>query len=324
MKSTSIKYLAVVGVLLVAVFFVFALPLTEGETSLSASSSTVGERIATLHLELAKDTLALAEPFYLTATITNKMDKDLLVDNCRMFRLKRESYPFCLFLITPSGKEWLYTGGRTGHVTVVDAPHLWLWISPGISASKGERFFWTPFLPPKYQVALEKLPPGTYKLFATYQLPEQEGLHETVIYSDTVEFVFLPLKKERRQALIEMDSLRDFYMGGGARFEVAPILKRIMVSKTPYSEGAHSLYITMIPSSLVGVDSLIMEKARFDELYPESQFAPVLLREQANVVKTASERDSLNRILAEMEPTNTGVLLRQGIVRHPVTLEEMR
>jgi len=279
---------------------------------------------ASIHLELGKDILALADPTYLTATITNNMNQDLLLDNFILFRLEQEPFRFSLFLITPNGQEWAYVGTR-GSVFISYAPTVrhHLLVPPGQSASKGKILWWTTFAPRKYQSALEKLPSGTYKLFATYELPDQENLHKVVIYSDTVQLVFLPLNKMHLPALIEMDSLRRYFTGGDASWRVLPRLQRIGDSKTPYSEAAHALFYGWTNS----FDSLTRGKAHFDELYPQSQFQLKFLKRQFLYAKKegkANELDSLNRLLLEIEPTNTDALLRKGVIKHPATLENVK
>ncbi|TET22601.1 MAG: hypothetical protein E3J71_05635 [Candidatus Stahlbacteria bacterium] len=279
---------------------------------------------ASLHLELGKDTLALAEPTYLTATITNNMNQDLLLDNFLLFRLKQEPFRFSLFLITPGGKEWAYVGTR-GSISISFAPTVrhHLLVPSGQSASKGMMLWWTTFAPRKYQSALEKLPSGTYKLFAIYELPDQENLHKVVIYSDTVEFLFLPVRWEHMQAIIEMDSLRRYFTGGDASWRVLPRLQRIGDSKTPYSEAAHALFYGWTNS----FDSLTRGKAHFDELYPQSQFQLKFLKRQFLYAKKEGRTDvldSLNRLLLKIEPSNTDALLRQGVIKHPATLEDVK
>lgn len=279
---------------------------------------------ASIHLKLGKDTLALAEPTYLTATITNNMNQDLLLDNFLLFHLEEEPFRFSLFLITPNGKEWAYVGTR-GSIFISFAPTVrhHLLVPPGQSVSKGMMLWWTTFAPRKYQSALEKLPSGTYKLFATYELPDQENLHEVVIYSDTVELAFLPLNKTYLPALIEMDSLRRYFTAVDASWRVLPRLQRIGDSKTPYSEAAHALFYGWTNS----FDSLTRGKAHFDELYPQSQFQLKFLEYQSLYARKEGRTDvldSLNRLLLEIEPSNTDALLRQGVIKHPATLEDVK
>jgi hypothetical protein len=289
-----------------------------------AFALNAGKMPASLNLELSKDTLALAEPVYIEATITNNLEQDLLLDNLRMFGLM-EHDRFSMTLINPSGEEWPYTGKT--HYTRAPSTRLWLSVPPGVTLSQGEQFFWTLFVPSECRSALEKLPPGKYKLFATYQLPKQKGMGDVVVYSDTIEFVFLALNpgdRMQRAALIEMDSLRFFFEAGGSRAKVIPYLKRIMDSKTPYTEAAHALFISFIGSSTVNPDSFRVAKAEFDKIYAESQFAPVLVREQCFLSKDEEERDSLYNLLSEIEPTYSRVLLWQGAVKHPATMEEIK
>ena len=275
-----------------------------------------------LKLRLGKDTLAMAEATYLKAEITNNTDKDLLLDNRLMFLLANPPYRFSLYLIMPSGEECLYQGFRGVDVLGPVRPHHFFLLPPGVKASKGILLWWSIFLPREYEVALEKLPPGTYKLFVTYRLPETADQEKIVIYSDTVEFVFLPPKSEHHHALVEMDSLYRFFGSiGAAKGRIG--LQAIKESNTPYSEAAHARLLTWVRD----LDSFTLEKANFDSLYPSSQFSTHLLETQYKYAKTANRTnvlDSLNRLLLEIEPSNTDALLRQGVIRHPATLEDLR
>lgn len=67
---------------------------------------------ASIHLELGKDTLALAEPTFLTVEIHNQSETDLPISDLFMFGLEESSPNWSLFLITPEGEEWEYMGRR--------------------------------------------------------------------------------------------------------------------------------------------------------------------------------------------------------------------
>jgi hypothetical protein len=213
MQETKLKDL---GVLIALVMTICFLPTRASGTPPAAIS-----------LRLGKDTLALAEPTTLAVEITNLMDGDLLLDNLYMFQLHDSPYHLSLFLITPDGKQWFYTGSRY-NVEIMHGPDTKFYLSlpAGNTISRVMPLWWTTFLPYEYQVALEKLPPGTYKLFATYLLPEQNGLDNVTIYSDTVEFVFLPLNEKHLPVLLEMDSLWNSFLTLSGS-EIKPALERI-------------------------------------------------------------------------------------------------
>ncbi|MBN2379908.1 hypothetical protein JXM67_08930 [candidate division WOR-3 bacterium] len=305
------------------------------------ATTVVAESPASISLKLGKDTLALAEPVYLTATITNHLDKSLILDDFEMFRLDQLPYRFSLFLITPSGEEWPYVGARHRvFVTYAASVKHWLLLPSNTSATKGMLVWWTTFVPWEYQTALENLLSGTYKLFAIYELPEQQGLPETVVYSDTIELTFLPLEWQHRTALLEMDSLRDFFNTGGRRSTSEPGLLRIVDSKTPYSEAA---YAVIMATWCLDPDSFSTKKDSFNSQYPESQFESYLLNYQYNGLNRASslakqynwypnldvnlvekKLDSLDSRLLEIEPNHSSALLRLGIIKHPAKLEDVK
>jgi len=270
---------------------------------------------ASIHLELGKNILALAEPTTLAVEITNLMDGDLLLDNLYMFQLHDSPYHLSLFLITPDGKQWFYTGSRY-NVEIMHGPDTKFYLSlpAGNTISRVMPLWWTTFLPYKYQIALETLTPGTYKLFATYLLPEQNGLDNVTIYSDTLEFVFLPLNKKHLPVLLEVDSLWNSFLTLSGS-EIRPALERIRDSETPYSEGAHA---KLIGGWVRGYDSFVVEKARFNKQYPESPYEILFLVDQASralVSHRSLEADSLYRLLNGMSPTHSAVLKYHNKVR---------
>ncbi len=273
---------------------------------------------ASIHLELGKDTLALAEPVPLTAEITNHLSKDLLVQRDEMFGLGDPYYSFSIYLITPEGQEWRYHGPRMREL-VSNAYWLYLVLPSGKSVSQLTILRWTFFVPWKYQTVLEKLPSGTYKLFATYRLPKQEGVEGIVLYSDTVEFVFLPLEEKHLPALVEMNSL-SYYLNLRAIREIPPILERIRDSNTPYSEAAYATLLIILSKDY---ESFKSEKARFDELYPDSPFGPYLLRFQLASARASGqllEADSIKQVWVKALPTFVGVLREDNKV-HVIKVE---
>lgn len=280
---------------------------------------------ASLHLELAKDTLALVEPVLLTVEVNNNSGNDLLLDNLSMFTLERNPYRFSLTLIAPDGQQWPYDPFSQIDVLYAASAKLYFFLPPGESASDIMLLWWTCFLPDDYQVALEKLPPGPYKLFATYRLPEQEKSEVSILYSDTFEFVFLPVQKEYIPVLIEMDSLYFYLNGGfkrGLRDEAYQRITRIKDSQSPYSEAAHvkSVYTN------TDMTNYKTEKERFNRVYPNSAFEPFLVKRQfilAQLKGLSNEMDSLLGVYSNLSPTDYRVLKEQNKIRL-VTAEEAR
>lgn len=287
---------------------------------------------ASLHLELGKDTLALAEPVMLTVEISNNSQEDLKLDNVSMFTLDRIPYNFSLTLITPDGKEWDYNLFVKMDVSYAPGSKLYFLLPPGKSVSDDKVLWWTYFLPQEYQRSLEKSPAGNYKLFAAYLLPKQERLEGMILYSDTVEFVFLPPQREHIQVLMEMDSLWRFQKGYGTRpvrEDAYQRFTRIRDSHTPYSEAAHATLVIWEYK----LDEFKEEKARFDRLYPGSQFESELLKHEYLKTQllnhrylrtgkgTFIETDSLIEVWSKVASTHYKVLKEQNKIKL-VTAEE--
>lgn len=278
---------------------------------------------ASLHLELGKDTLALAEPVLLTVEVNNNSGSDLLLDNLSMFSLERNPYRFWLTLISPDGQEWPYDPFYKMDVLYGLSSLMYFFLPPGESASDNMLLWWTCFLPDDYQVALEKLPPGPYKLFATYRLPKQKESEVSILYSDTFEFVFLPVQKEHIPVLIEMDSLYFYLNGGlkrGLRDEAYQRLARIKDSQSPYSEAAH---VKLVYTN-TDMNNYKMEKERFNRLYPNSAFEPFLVKRQfmlAQLKGLLNEMDSVVGVYSNLSPTDYRVLKEQNKIKL-ITAEE--
>lgn len=244
---------------------------------------------ASLHLELAKDTLALVEPTLLTVTLTNNSDKELVVEADPLLNLIGGHDGLSLFLITPEGEESRFKNGTN---YTYEAKY---WLLPSQESLSAVLItWWTPFVPLEYTKSLEKLPPGNYKLFASYSVPEQGDGKAVAVYSDTIGFVFLPLNKEHRPVIKELNSLYLDFMVSYRR-SAAPIWERIRDSNTPYSEAAWAMLVTLIHRNYY--DSLKTEKRRFCEAYPNSQFMPYIQQEQFRLYKwgLAYEFGALNR-----------------------------
>ncbi|MBN2378273.1 hypothetical protein JXM67_00505 [candidate division WOR-3 bacterium] len=283
---------------------------------------------ASIHLQLAKDTLALAEATLLTVTVTNNSDKELLLDNRSTFGVAEYPYPFELYLLTPEGENWLYQKGRDVRIDYSPTARLYFWLLPKQNISEEIWLFVTIFAPEKYQKALEKLPSGHYKYYAIYKLPLQKGYEDVVIYSDTAEFVYLPLPKHgyrHRRALKEMNTLNESFIKGFWTGNLEN-LQRIIRTNTPYSEAAHALLVEVILSSVQdgSYESFLAEKARFDERYPNTPFQKDILIHQISSTICGgmkTETDSIFNLLVQKYPSDRFVLLRQGKLKFVTSKE---
>ncbi len=260
-----------------------------------------------IHLELGKDTLALTEPTMLTAKLTNLSGNDLVVDLTSTFGFPSA---FALFLITPEGEVSRYRVGI--FVSYASSTNIYFLLPPDEQATRATMIWWQNFVPLRYKAALEDLPAGDYKIYCTYRLPDDNLL----IYSDTSEFVFLPLEEEHLPALTDMNYLKEPLSSS----EITNTrLERIRDSDTPYSEGAWVKLLLRI----YDYDSFKAEKSRFDKAYPNSQFAHYLLGTQKstylmwghNTINTLSERigtpeyDSLMILIRNVTPRAVNVLI---------------
>lgn len=296
-------------------------------------TSAAARNSLSIHLNLAKTILALAEPTMLTVTISNNSNDSILIDNQFLFGAAESPYPLRLYMITPDGEKWLYRGGRCLHVTYFPDSPIYLWLPPKDHISEEEYLWCTFFAPKKYQQALEKVPPGHYFLYASYDSPHQKDLSDEVIYSDTVEFVYIPLKTKDTQsinALHELDSLKDSFLCGflssdRVRFE------RIRDSHTAYSEAANASLLSVILFSLEedSYQKFMTEKRRFDESYPQSPYQRHLLKLQSsyfNNRRMKTELESNNEILLQRFPDDRKVLSTHNMLEtaSPNEIEERR
>jgi len=256
---------------------------------------------ASLHLELGKDTLAVAEPVYVKATIANNMEKDLIINTGHMFNIHNFSR-FSLFLITPTGEEWPFVGRRECvSITYSPGDPQYFLLPPNERVTEEFFLYWTYIVPREYQDALEKLSPGNYKIFATYKLPGPSDVRNFVIYSDTVEFVFLSVRYEHLHAIIQMDSLRKLLICSVGGSTAKLYLKSLSESETPYREAAWAELISWIQDP----EEFKKEKALFDEVYPESQFDSFLLFSQFRIARRrnrTTEADSLFNLWEQETP----------------------
>lgn len=271
----------------------------------------------TIHLELAKDTLTLAEPTMLRVEVMNNTHRRLILDGCDMFCLYRSPYPFTLHLTCPDGEEKKFEIEMKSQLAV---PNIYFYLSKQMSVSMGMLFWWTPILPERYQRSLESLPAGNYKLYAVYHLPKQGNIETDSIYSDTAEFVFLPPVAEYVPVLIIMDSLWDFFHGmGQSKGHANQLLPSIVSSGTPYSEAAAAWLTVYRPfvhtPHREQFDRASREKAAFDSLFPDSEFESYILYNHAVIAPSLNryeKKDSLVGEIEELVPNDFHVLLWKG------------
>jgi hypothetical protein len=269
---------------------------------------------AMISLELCKDTLALAEPTYLQATITNFSDKNLVINRTFMFGI--EDLPhFSLFLITPDEDIWRYRG--RGLIPYFGPNSKLYFLLPPEEQVTGEVFLWWELIvPPEYRYAYENLPRGIYKLYTTYRIPGPKEFEDLLVYSDTAEFVFIPPAEEHLQTLRDLDSLRLYDGTKRAR----PILERIKNSNTPYSEAAWAQLISWIKEP----ESYILEKASFDLTYPETQFSSYLMLNQISLARKKGLTAQIDSILPlwKKETPSPLYLISSGLEEDVKTLTE--
>lgn len=242
-----------------------------------------------LTLKLSKKVLALAEPTMLTLEITNHSGRDLIIDSRYMFNLFGRSLKF--FLIDPKGKISSYQ--RSIASTPFKNSNNHATLPSETSVTVEHLMWWTPIVAEPYREALEKMPPGSYRLFATYRFPDQEGVEDLTLHSDTFDFVFLPFDENDKLVMDDLNSLSKEFLG---LFEPDSkgIMERIANSSTPYSEAAAAMLVSWIWE----YDSLERAKAQFDLRYPNSVFSSYLLAFQF-----FRYRDMLNPITGYHQPT---------------------
>ncbi len=220
----------------------------------------------TIHLELAKDTLALAEPTMLTMRIQNNQDSSLLLDVLRMHPFDR----FYLYLIKPNGEEWLFGHGSRILGDYFSASNKTYNLSGNESVTVDQFLWWPDFAPALESLGIEDFNPGPYKIWETFSLPG----YKDKIFSDTISFVFLPANETSLDALKLVCRTSVFFHSGQ---ETRTNLEQIRDSGTPYSEGAWAYLISTIWDDS---DSLKTEIDLFDTRYPSSSFRVFLLMHQ--------------------------------------------
>ncbi|MBN2379459.1 hypothetical protein JXM67_06615 [candidate division WOR-3 bacterium] len=226
---------------------------------------------AAVHLKLGKDTLALAEPAILTIEITNNQESLVFVHISHL----AYSRGFRITLLTPDGNEWEYKPDFVVHIDYISEGKVLFQLHHGESVTDDLLIWWTLYFPKEYRNSIEMIPSGTYKMFVKFPLDYQklESVEGAVIYSDTLEFQFLPLEDSYLDILCELDSLCDFFAGPAPKWsEGRPRFERIRDSQTPYCEGAWAYLISWLDD----YDELACEKKAFDSKYPNSQFSPFL------------------------------------------------
>jgi hypothetical protein len=289
-------------------------------TCLSFPALMLGNEAVSIELRLPKDTLALAEATMLTVAVTNHSNTELLLDNRYLFGATESLYHFKLVMVSPEGEEWEYKGGRRIKTTYLSTSKLYFLLPPEQRVEEKMYLWATTFVPGKYRQSLEKLTPGNYKLFATYHVPVQDGMDELIFYSDTVEFVYLPLNstdENSKVALREMNALSESFLGMFASVKDEGRLQTIVNTNTPYSEAAHSIVLALILASIDEdpYDRLITAKMDFNKLYPNSAFESIILelqKDHAEMTGRISQADSLAQHLEDIYPAGKHVLFSQN------------
>lgn len=199
---------------------------------------------------------------------------------------------FSLYVISPIGEKWTYYGLRNVmSLTYGVEAKLFLSVPPATDVTGEMYLWWGHIVPPQYQHAFEKIPSGSYKMYASYETPVSDNIKKTTLYSDTVQFVFLPLKQELLPLIKDLDSIK-LTLNSERR---APQLKKLIMVDSPYREALWALFIT----SLKDPDLLVTEKKAFDKIYPKSQFRSFLLGTQylysreSSMTNKVSNADSL-------------------------------
>lgn len=236
-------------------------------TTLTAGFANAAEKApVTMHLELAKDTLALAEPTMMTIRLQNNQDSSLRLSIWSMHPYEG----FQIFLIKPDGEEWLFgNGSRICGDHFSDSSNIYS-LAENESITVDQFLWWPDFAPAPERLKAEDFNHGVYKIFGTYLHAGCNGK----IFSDTISFVFLPLNET------SLDALEQVCLANTPRYsfeETKNCLKRIRDSNTPYGEGAWAYLISMMPGNY---DSLKKETIFFNEKYPLSRFRPFLLQYQ--------------------------------------------
>jgi len=255
----------------------------------------------------------------LTVAVTNHSNGELLLDNRYLFGATESPYHFKLVMVSPEGEEWEYKGGRRIKTTYLSTSKLYFLLPPEQKVEEKMYLWATTFVPERYRQSLEKITPGTYKLFATYYVPVQDGIDKFIFYSDTVEFVYLPLDRSDTksiEALREMNALSESFLGIWGSVEDEERLQAIVNTNTPYSEAAHSMVLALILAYIDKdpYEEFVTAKKQFDGLYPNSAFEPLILRKQKHRAKMTgriSQADSLALRLEDIYPAGKHVLLSQ-------------
>lgn len=280
----------------------------------NADSGEESDSPITLTLELAETELALAEPTMLRLEITNVSQDEILVNNVYMFSMFVPPFNLSINLISPDGEDTKY---KLEYLYYAVVERTYSILRPGESVSSDMLLWWTPVLPERYQRSLEQLPPGNYKLYATYRLPEINQLGE-VFVSDTINFVFRPAEPSHVPVLREMDTLWEFFhckaLSKGFANERLPYISE---SNTPYSEAAEA-WLAMYQLNFSPPDEWfevgMSNTCNFLQKYPDSPFEaffiPILIR-NAKYVNQLRAVDSLAERLNIISPNHRTALLTQ-------------
>lgn len=234
--------------------------------TLTAGFANAAEKAPiTMHLELAKDTLALAEPTMLTIRLQNNQDSSLRLSIWNMHPYEG----FHLYLKKTDGEELLFGHGwRISADPFPDSNNIYS-LSKDESITVDQFLWWPEFAPTPESLSIGNFNPGEYKIWMSFLHP---GFAKA-IYSDTISLVFLPPGEKSLDALelVRLTNTPHPFE------ETKNYLKRIRDSNTTYSEGAWAYLISMMPDNY---DSLKEEINLFNAKYPSSSFQTFLLKTQ--------------------------------------------
>lgn len=249
----------------------------------------------TIHLELSKDTLALAEPVMLSIRVVNNKLRGVPIAVTYEYEYFEPHFKTILTLLEPDGSVVTY-GNWKPLITYSDVICDYYYRIPAKSSTIDYRLMcWDGFLyrqPYTYSPGMMRQPlssfePGVYSLFGTFYTKDRNTGFEDTVYSDTLRFVFLPFEDVHEHEFALIDSLGlgtrgfdEFVLNIKGNMpilsEAIPALKEIMSSSSPYSEATNAYLISILSYS----DSLEYEKNLFDLNYPQSQFSGYILSRQ--------------------------------------------
>jgi hypothetical protein len=264
---------------------------------------------ACIHLKMEKDSLALLQPTVLTVQLTNNLNSTLfLKDHVTIYGPSRHlQWPLdlTLTLVTPGGDEYPCRVNPSP-----SGPPAYAALPAKDSLCAHSFLNWSEVLTKTCEANLAKIvTPGNYKIFASYELPPQEILHLSpeslavlyllyyagkelpmpegnLVYSDTVEFVFLPQNETYPRRIGKVSSLGKAFAPDWEwnESQAQCRLELLRDSNTPYSEAARYMLLGRIWCR----DSLMSQRVCFASLYPGSWLELLWLQEELVRLTVAS------------------------------------